>query len=227
LEKLSSRNLKKKVLELLRSDDFELSLKQLEQLPGRLVINTLLSLLMDHDELTKWRAVTGIGLVVSRLSDQDIEAARVIMRRLMWSLNDESGGIGWGAPEAMSEIMACSPRIADEYHSILISYLNEEGNFLEYEALQKGLLWGVARLAAARPDLMRPAAIYLDKYLESKDPSIRAFSGRSFRLLGAEDRNPLLNQLLEDHAEFKTFFNNEFSTFKVSELIEKVVHSAR
>jgi hypothetical protein len=226
LEKLSSRNLKKKVLELLRSDDFELSLEQLEQFPGRLVINTLLSLLMDHDELTKWRAVTGIGLVVSRLSDRDIEAARVIMRRLMWSLNDESGGIGWGAPEAMSEIMARSPRIADEYHSILISYLNEEGNFLEYEALQKGLLWGIARLTAVRPELMGPAAMYLNKYLESKDPSIRAFGGMSLRLLGAEDRNPLLEQLLEDHTEFKTFFNNEFSTFKVSELIGQVVHSA-
>lgn len=226
MEKLSSRHLKKKVLELLRSQDFEFSLKQLEQFPGRLVINPLLSLLMDHDELIKWRAVTGIGLVVSRLSDQDIEAARVIMRRLMWSLNDESGGIGWGAPEAMSEIMARSPKIADEYHSILISYLNEEGNFLEHEPLQKGLLWGVARLVAVRPDLMAPAATYLNKYLESKDPSIRAFSGMSLRLLGAEDRNTLLEQLLKDHAEFKTFFNNEFSTFKVSEIIGQVVHSA-
>ena len=225
MEKLSSRNLKKKVLELLRSQDFESSLERLEQFPGRLVINTLLYLLLDHDELTKWRAVTGIGLVVSRLSDQDIEAARVIMRRLMWSLNDESGGIGWGAPESMSEIMARSPRIADEYHTILISYLNEDGNFLEYKPLQRGLLWGVARLASVRPDLLRSAVTHLNKYLESEDPSIRAFSGMSLCLLGTEDRKPLLEKLLQDHAEFKTFFNNEISTFKVSELIEKVVHS--
>ena len=93
---------------------------------------------MDNDELVKWRAVTAIGSIVTLLAKKDIEAARVIMRRLMWSLNDESGGIGWGAPEAMSEIMAQSNKIAEEYNSILISYLNEQGNFLEYEPLQKG-----------------------------------------------------------------------------------------
>lgn len=25
-----------------------------------------------------------------------MDSARIVMRRLMWSLNDESGGIGWG-----------------------------------------------------------------------------------------------------------------------------------
>jgi hypothetical protein len=46
-----------------------------------------------------------MGEVMAHLADKDMESARVIMRRLMWSLNDESGGIGWGAPEAMGEIV--------------------------------------------------------------------------------------------------------------------------
>jgi len=40
------------------------------------------------------------------------------MRRLMWNLNDESGGIGWGNPEAMGEILACHEALANEYAPI-------------------------------------------------------------------------------------------------------------
>ncbi|MFH0958303.1 MAG: hypothetical protein V1897_06330, partial [Pseudomonadota bacterium] len=127
-DRLKGRDLKKKVIELLREKDFGSSLNQLALFPGKLVINPLLSYLLDHDELVKWRAVTAIGLVVSKLAENDAEAARVIMRRLMWSLNDESGGIGWGAPEAMAEIMAQCHRMAQEFNLILISYLDEEGN---------------------------------------------------------------------------------------------------
>jgi len=58
-----------------------------------------------------------------------MESARVIMRRLMWSLNDESGGIGWGAPEAMGEIMARHEQLTKEYSAILGSYIREDGKF--------------------------------------------------------------------------------------------------
>ena len=75
------------------------------------------------------------------------------MRRLMWNLNDESGGIGWRArPEAMGEIVARSERLADEYGHILISYLDPDGNYLEHPLLQRGLLWGIGRFAHARPE---------------------------------------------------------------------------
>jgi hypothetical protein len=77
------------------------------------------------------------------------------MRRMIWNLNDESGGIGWGSPETMGESMACHNRLAGEYHRILVSYIRPDGNFLEHPELQKGLLWGLARLAAVQPELAR------------------------------------------------------------------------
>ena len=61
-----------------------------------------------------------MGEVVSKIAENDLEFARIIMRRPMLNLNDESGGIGWGAPEAMGEIMARSEKLAEEYHKILI-----------------------------------------------------------------------------------------------------------
>ena len=81
--------------------------------------------------MIRWRAVSAMGHVVSRQAENDMPAARIIMRRLMWNLNDESGGIGWGSPEAMGDIMARSAPLTREYHRILISYVDPSGNFLE------------------------------------------------------------------------------------------------
>jgi len=144
----------KKVRELLRLDDFNEAVKEISRFPARKAINQLISLLYSTDEKIQQRAVTVIGIIVSRLAVHDIESARVIMRRLMWSLNDESGGIGWGAPEAMAEIMARNNKLADEYHKILISYAAPGGNYLEHEGLQRSVQRGIERLACKRPELI-------------------------------------------------------------------------
>ncbi|RZB31250.1 MAG: hypothetical protein SRB2_04775 [Desulfobacteraceae bacterium Eth-SRB2] len=108
---MKGRKLKKKILELLGRDDLEKSLDEICQYPARKAVNPLFSFFYSTNELIKWRAITAMGAVVSRLAEQDMESARVVMRRLIWNLNDESGGIGWGSPEAMGEIMSCHFRL--------------------------------------------------------------------------------------------------------------------
>ncbi len=156
---VTGRALKKKVRQLLFEDDFEKQIEEIKGVSARRVVNPLFSFLCSNDALLKARAVTAMGIVVSRLADHEMESARIVMRRLMWSLNDESGGIGWGAPEAMGEIMSRHNKLADEYHKILISYSRPGSNFIENESLQEGVLWGIARLAQARPDLVKVASI--------------------------------------------------------------------
>jgi hypothetical protein len=124
---MKGRKLKKKILELLGSNDLEKSLDEICQLPARQAVNPLFSFFYSTNELIKWRAITAMGAVVSRLAEQDMESARVVMRRLIWNLNDESGGIGWSSPEAMGEIMARHFRLAEEYAFLLVSYVNEQG----------------------------------------------------------------------------------------------------
>ncbi|MBU4421299.1 MAG: hypothetical protein KKH84_09905, partial [Proteobacteria bacterium] len=104
-EKSGFRTLKKKILELLNNNDLEKSIVKILELPARQVVNPLFSFLYNADELLKWKAVIAMGAVVSDLADHNMESARIVMRRLLWNLNDESGGIGWGSPEAMGEIM--------------------------------------------------------------------------------------------------------------------------
>lgn len=137
-------------------DDEEKAMEELLGLPTAQSINPLFSFIQSTNEVIKWRAVRAMGKVVAQMAVANLESARVIMRRLMWSLNDESGGIGWGAPEAMGEIMAQDERLAGEYKKILLSYLDEEGNYLEHEPLRQGALWALQRLDSAKPVQERP-----------------------------------------------------------------------
>lgn len=161
-----------------------------------------------------------MGAVVARLADQDTESARVVMRRLTWNLNDESGGIGWGSPEALGEIMACSHRLAEEYHFLLHSYINPDGNFIEYEMLQRGVLWGLGRLAYARPELVRQASSLLIPYLQSRDAYLR---GLAVWISGAfevpDELRSLLASLTADSTAIILFLDREFVKISISRLV--------
>ena len=219
--RVGGRALKKRVLELLKSADFEQALEELCRLPALQVINPLFSFLYNSDEQIRWRAVTAMGAVVANLADKDMESARVIMRRLMWNLNDESGGIGWGSPEAMGEILACHEGLAKEYAKIFMSYTMEEGNYLEHEILQRGLLWGIGRLSQVRPKLVKDAATYLIPYLKSPDDTVRGLAAWIMGLLRAEEARPELEQLIEDEAEVQMYIDRRLIKRRVKELAKQ------
>ena len=212
------RQLKKEIIELLSYKDFEKSLEKICQLPARQVVNPLFSFFYNSDELVKWRAVTAMGAVVSNLADHDMESARVIMRRLIWNLNDESGGIGWGSPEAMGEIMARHAGIAGEYHKILISYIMPDGNYLEHEILQRGVLWGIGRLAHARPHLVKSCANLLCPYMESPDPILRGFAAWAAGLFDCKTTRMLLKRLENDQATLTIYLKGKLEKITVAQL---------
>ncbi|MBI4965671.1 MAG: HEAT repeat domain-containing protein [Desulfomonile tiedjei] len=209
-EARGGRNLKKHVLGLLEQDDFDQALEELCSLPGRQVVNPLFSFLLHKEEAIRWKAITAMGAVVNNLAETDMEGARTVMRRLMWSLNEESGGIGWGAPEAMAEIMARNEGLADEYAAMFTSYMEESRNFLEYEVLQQGVMWGVVRMARARPDAVRGAAPLLGKYLKSPNPTVRGLAAQAAGLLGVTEVRAQLEAMLADSSEFRSFIDNRF-----------------
>jgi hypothetical protein len=146
---------KAEVLKLLEHNDFEKNIQSIHKYNERKLVNALFPFLCSTDKKIKEHAVTAMGEVVSKIAESDLESARIIMRRLMLNLNDESGGIGWGAPEAMGEIMARSEKLAEEYHKILISYTPIGGNYLDFEDLQNDVIAGLRRLSRVRPTLVK------------------------------------------------------------------------
>jgi hypothetical protein len=219
------RKLKKQIYKLLERNDFFIALDEICNLPPRQVVNPLFSFFYTSNELVKWRAVTAMGRVVSQMAQDQREAARVVMRRLVWNLNDESGGIGWGSPEAMGEIMAQDAGLADEYHKILVSYIIPHGNYLEHEILQRGVLWGIGRLAHAEPKHVKPSIDYLIPFMTSDDPFHRGLASWSAALYDYLPSNELLIKHQQDHSIFTMYQDSQLIEVTVSSMVSQKKNS--
>ena len=222
-ERLTGRTLKERVLELLKSDDIEKTLEGLSHFPGRQTVNALFSFLYNVNQQIKWAAVTAMGDLVAKLAAQDMESARIILRRLMWNLNDESGGIGWGSPEAMAEILAASGELAKEYTPILVSYTRQDGNYLEHVSLQRGLIWGIGRLAQARPLLLKDTGPRIIPYIESQDTSLRGHSTWAMGHLGWKGSRPYLEPLTHDISEFPIYVDRRLLMKRVKDVAKEAL----
>jgi len=225
-KKLGGRRLKKKVAELLQTEDFTKGLVEISRLPARQVVNPLFSFLCSIDEWVKWRAVTAMGKVISNLAASDLESARVIMRRFIWQLNDESGGIGWGCPESMAEAMVQNETLAEEFWCLLVSYTQPEGNYLEHPILQRGVLWGVGRLAHSRPQYARQAAAHLLAYMESTDPILRGLAAWAAGPIAGKELIPRLKRLTGDQGQLTVYRGGQIVPDTVGRLAQEALDAA-
>jgi len=228
---MASRHIKKEVMAVLaaypgaQADERLAPLWREEDL-----IHPLFSSLCSIDETLRWRGIDLFGRVVCRLAARNMEAARVVMRRLLWSLNDESGGIGWGAPEAMAAAMARSPALADEYLHMLVSYLKEDGdephqdgNFIELPLLQRGLLWGIghAALVWRQRLLAMGVAEEIEKYLSSPDKIVVGLALWCMARLDIAAADSL-EPLLDEQTAVPLFDDGEIRFVTVGELARRV-----
>ena len=181
------RALTKKVLDCLSSVEAQDALIELEGIPPRKLLPSLYSLLCREEERIRHRAAEAVGIIVAELAREDPEAGRNIVRTLMWRLNEESGGIGWGVPEAMGEIFARHKGLAEEFGHILLSYVKEGGNYLEFPPLQNGAMYGIGRMAEEHPELLKSldAEAVVVPLLYSDDEEIREHAANIMEFLKA------------------------------------------
>ena len=222
---MRQRTLKRHVHSLLREKTLETALSELEAMPASSLLMPLYSGICSLDETLKWHSITALGRTVSRLARQDMEEGRVIMRRLMWTLNDESGGIGWGVPESFGEIIACHTELATEYAHILVSFMREDGFFLEYEPLQQGLMWGLGRAAQTRRKLLLDKKVidYQLPYLNSPDSAVRGFCAWGLGNLKATEALTGLQQLLAQDIPLRLYEKQRIHATTVGELAARAI----
>ena len=139
-------------------DDFA---KELDEVPARELVGPLFSCLPLGGEATD-RAASALGKAVSRMADEHIEEARNVVRRLMWHMNEESGNIGWGIPEAFGETLAQSPPLADTFRRVLLHYIydapeEKSTGFCDHAPLRISCYHAIERLLEARPDFVNEA----------------------------------------------------------------------
>ncbi len=211
------RHLKEKLVTLFSEENPQATLIAICHMPPRKVVNALLPFFCSQEPHHFWQAVTAMGAVVSLLAAENAESARVVMRRLMWNLNDESGGIGWGSAEAMGEIMARNELMADEYAHVLISYIDPGGNFIDNPALQRGILWALGRMAPERPRQTGAASELLVPFLSSPDTILRGLAARAAAAMPCHATNPLIRTLYSD--------NEVISLYMSGKLCERTIGS--
>lgn len=221
MNKPYGRKTKKKVGRILLEDSRETAFAALENIPDEQLVGHLFAHFYHKEELIKFRSIAAMGALGARMAKKEMEKARIVLRRIMWNLNDESGGIGWGSPEAMGEILAQSPELAREFKSILFSYLDPDGNYLEHPMLQRGVLWGIGtyvNTALDKEGLPEKIKGHLFAHLHSQDPVKRGYAARALVNAGSFDCCLVPENILTDTSRFDLFREWHFIEVSVSDI---------
>lgn len=180
---------KKRIKELLEYRDLQTLTELAKRARG--VLRTLFSLTYDHDELIRWRAIEAIGQVTRTLGESELEPIRDFIRRLLWLMNDESGGLGWHAPEVIGEIIVNNPQLAEPFGALLLHYMKEE-------PFERGSHIALARISPILPELAKRGKTLLLNSLEDPDPSIRGQAMVALSYLDSSALIPFMGALSKD-----------------------------
>ncbi len=162
-------SLKKKIQHALEINDLQ-SVAMLAR-GDRKVLSRLVRLAYDKDTLTGWRAIRAIGFAAREMAETDPAFLRETCRKLLWSLTDESGGIGWSAPEILGEIVSSDPG----YFSDIIPLIVEVYD-IEEKVFRPGVVYALARIAETDPDRVLPYEDLIALALGDSDPLVRYFA---------------------------------------------------
>jgi len=142
--------------------------------PGRMLI----SLTYDADELLRYRAIEATGWLAAWQATLELERIRDGLRRLLWLMNDESGGLGWHAPELIGEILVNVPGLIDEYAHLLPSFFHEE-------PFERGAHHAVYRVATVNGKPFGDTIPLLKQSTIDRDPATRTYAALTLIHLGS------------------------------------------
>jgi hypothetical protein len=125
----------------------------------------------------------------------------------------------------MGEILSRNENLAREFATILVSYIQPEGNFLEFQPLQRGALWAIGRLAEAFPHLINrlEPVPFLLPFLESADSLVRGNALRALGLLGSEEILPRLKNFLGDGTDVRLYLGERLRSLRIADLAQEAM----
>lgn len=108
---------------------------------GKRVWRLLQFNLYQTDVTLRWHSIEAIAILLRTQWDLGRqEKVLDYLRRLIWSISDESGGIGWSAPQTIAETVVAIPQLSEPFVNIMIDRAFSE------PTLVKSGLWGIGRL---------------------------------------------------------------------------------
>jgi hypothetical protein len=144
-------------------------------------LSLLTALTYDEERRISDRAIKAVGLAAKVILERDPEYVRNTLLRLFWLVNDESGGIGWRAPELIGEILYNCPNF-EQFFPMLISLLELEDE--DAYRFRVGALWAIGRVAQVKQEAMLPALPRIQTYLSlENEPETKKIASWCIRQL--------------------------------------------
>jgi HEAT repeat protein len=186
------------------------------------VLGSLITSTYDADPRISWRAVEALGAAASRVAEDDPDYVRQLLIRLLWLINEESGGICWRAPEAMAEILWHRPTLFADYVPIvtsLIVTMAEE----DLEHFRAGTLWAIGRLAVAGADHIHDVIPSVTLALDDSNPQVRGMAVWCLREVGRVDLLAERADLLADEQTLDLYEDGAIRRTTVSQLVRRAL----
>jgi hypothetical protein len=156
------------------------------------------------------------------VAEQDAEFVRNILRRLLWSLNDESGSVGWRSAPALGCIIAASPGRFPEFVPLVLSLLDLEGR-----TFLPGALWAIAHIAESGAPGLQAAVPLVHPHLDAPEPEVRGMAARCAGALGDAESVVVLERLLADRAILTVFDGRDLLATTVALAAERALRELR
>jgi hypothetical protein len=197
------KSIKEHVKELLEKRDYDRLFELCES--DRKYWKEVRFKLYDIDEKLLWPAIETFALIMKRWWEAGKEGkVREYIRNLFWSINDESGGIGWNSPQTIAEIITKIPPLIDPYGSMMIAHCLEE------PSLVKGCLWGIGRLGKR---LAESLDFFKDKVLsvfQSDDIETLGLAAWAMGEAGFKPAMPFIEKLLWIKDPVRIYIERDF-----------------
>jgi hypothetical protein len=198
---MTQLEMKKFIHDSLEMNDLDAVIRLAQK--DRKTLSLLIRMAYDKETLVGWRAIKAVGRIAKVLVKNEHEFLRIAIRKLLWSLSDESGGIGWASPELLGEIVSADPEgFADIIPLIAEVYDIEEKTF------RPGVMYAFVRIAEVSPELVADYQKIIIRSLMDTNPLIKIYT---LELVG----------LLWSVACKKNIWSKEY-TIKIERIVNKM-----
>jgi len=215
-------NLKKSLQNALESNDLEAVVSLAKE--QRRALSILVRIAYDKETLAGWRAIKAVGLAAKALIKTDYEFLRDMVRKLLWSLSDESGGIGWSAPELIGEIVSADVRRFSDVVPLIAGVYD-----IEEDVFRPGVLYALLKVAEEAPELVKPYNDIILRALGDKNPLTRFYAIELVKSLKSvldnddlEKIRGLFKNLEQDRSEVWVYTDNGFMGVEIREAFKKI-----
>lgn len=194
--------------------------------PGRRTVRVLRSLLYSPDDLLRWRTVTMFGwLAVNhpKLIAPDVQ-------RLIWSLNDEAGSIGRGAPETIGEMARNNLPLAREGIHIVAHYLEDRETCRPPKRnleILIGALWAVGRVGERHPSVVAEVSPTVVSFLADPEPRVRGHALWALGQVGLANRRDAVESRVGDSGKVVLYDKEHLRETTVSAIASAVLSSLK